>query len=60
MDKNVFKALQVFQASSHKASFIHGSCDSTNYEGTSLFKLFSMHIKSNIGLEELRFEQNRR
>ncbi|XP_060528669.1 mutS protein homolog 5-like isoform X2 [Cylas formicarius] len=53
LDSASFRALQIFSSRSHEAGFKRGD-PSSNREGLSLYKLFSTHCKSKIGLVQLR------
>lgn len=53
MDRNTYKALQIFNLRSHDATFKKGLTGSTR-EGLSIYKLFSAHCKSRLGQKHLR------
>lgn len=48
IDRNTFKALQIFHTHSHNSSFKHGG-NSSFKEGLSVFKLLSQYCKSKLG-----------
>ncbi|CAG9863939.1 unnamed protein product [Phyllotreta striolata] len=53
IDNGTFKALQIFSKRGHEAGFKRGA-QSSEREGLSIFKLFSMNCKSKLGLTTLK------
>ncbi|XP_056636028.1 mutS protein homolog 5-like [Diorhabda sublineata] len=53
IDNSTFKALQIFSKRGHEAGFKRG-LNSSDREGLSVFKLFSLNCKSKIGLMTLK------
>lgn len=53
MDRNTYKALQIFNSRSHDATFKKGLSSSCR-EGLSVYKLFSVHCSSRLGQKALK------